>query len=133
MEPALILALGAIITAVGGVLSNIAHSRKTLAEARQISVQTQQVLKHSRTAAHEVTFNSGSSLKDAVSRIERNQRELVESHRGLLREMGGFREEFRFLREEKMTDHRDIRGRLASLERSRHRNTGSGRYPESSE
>lgn len=127
MDPALILAIGAITTAIGGVLSNIAHSRKTLAEARQISVQTQQVLQHSKTAAHEVTHNSGSSMKDAVARIERNQGEMVEAHRDILHEMGGFREEFRSLREEKVYDHRDIRDRLAALERSRHRNTGSGR------
>lgn len=133
MDPALILAIGAIITAAGGVVSNIAHSRKTLAEARQISVQTRQVLEHSKTAAHEVTHNSGTSLKDAVARIERNQGELVESNRDILHEMSGFREEFRCLREEKLNDHRDIRDRLGSLERTRHRNTGFGRYAESSE
>lgn len=133
MDPALVLAIGAIITAIGGGLSNIAHSRKTLAEARQISMQTKQVLEHSKTAAHEVTHNSGTSLKDAVARIERNQGELVHSHRGMVREMGGFREEFRCLREEKMSDHRDIRDRLTALERSRHRNTGADRYSGSSE
>ena len=133
MDPALVLAIGAIITAAGGVVSNIAHSRKTLAEARQISVQTKQVLEHSKTAAHEVTHNSGSSMKDAVARIERNQGELVQSHRSMVHEMGGFREEFRCLREEKVSDHRDIRDRLSALERSRHRNTGADRYPENSE
>lgn len=127
MEPALILAIGAIITAIGGVLSNAAQSRKTLAEAQQISVQTKKVLEHSKTAAHEVTHNSGASLKDAVARIERNQGEMVEAHRDILHEMSGFREEFRHLREEKLSDHRDIRSRLSTLERSRHRNTGSGR------
>lgn len=133
MEPALVLAIGAIITALGGVASNIANSRKTLAETRQINVQTKQVLEHSKTTAHEVTHNSGSSMKDAVSRIERNQGELVESHRDMLHEMSGFREELRCLREEKVNDHRDIRDRLTSLEQSRHRDPGFGRYPESSE
>lgn len=127
MDPALVLAIGAIITAIGGGLSNIAHSRKTLAEARQISMQTQQVLEQSKTTVHEVTHNSGTSMKDAVARIERNQGELVESNRGMLREMSGFRTELQLLREEKLNDHRDLRGRLAGLERSRHRNTGSGR------
>ena len=133
MDPALVLAIGAIITAIGGGLSNIAHSRKTLAEARQISVQTQKVLEHSKTAAHEVTHNSGTSMKDAVSRIEWGQGELVKSHMDRLHEMAGFRREFQFLREEKMADHRDIRDRLTALERSRHRNTWGDRYSGSSE
>lgn len=133
MDPALVLAIGAIITAIGGGLSNIAHSRKTLAEARQISVQTQQVLEHSKTAAHEVTHNSGSSMKDAVARIERNQGELVRSNRGMLREMGGFRSELQMLREERVSYLRDFRNRLSALERSRHRNTGADRYSGSSE
>lgn len=133
MDPALILAVGAIITAAGGVVSNVAHSRKTLAEARQISAQTKQVLEHSKTAAHEVTHNSGSSMKDAIARIERNQGEMVEAHRTILHEMGGFREEFRSLREEKVHDHRDIRDRLASLERRRYRNPCADRYSESNE
>lgn len=133
MDPALVLAIGAIITAAGGVVSNVAHSRKTLAEARQISVQTKKVLEHSKTTVHEVTHNSGASMKDAVSRVEWSQGELIKSHMDLLHEMGGFREEFRFLREEKMHDHREIKDRLTSLERSRHRNTGFGRYPEKSD
>ena len=133
MDPALILAIGAIITAVGGVLSNAAQTRKTLAEAQQISTQTKKVLEHSKTAAHEVTYNSGTSMKDAVSRIEWSQGELIKSHMDLLHEMAGFRDEFRGLREEKLIDHREIRGRLASLERRQYRNPCSDRYADSSE
>ena len=102
---AVIIAIGALITALGGAVASVTLGVKNLAEARETRV-------HAETAAHEVTHNSGSSLKDAVARMEKSQLAIS----GVVDEI---RADVASLRAEKAGDHADMRRRLTSLERRR--------------
>ena len=104
MEAA-IIAIGALVTALGGAVASVTLGVKNLAEARETRV-------HAETAALEVTHNHGSSMKDAVSRMEEAQLAIS----GVVDEI---RADVAGLRAEKASDHADMRHRLTRLERRR--------------
>ena len=101
----IIISIGALITAIGTAVASITLGVKNLAEARETRV-------HAATAAHEVTHNSGTSMKDALARVEQSQLTVA----GAVDEI---REEISQLRREKSVDHADMRYRLGRLERTR--------------
>ena len=101
----IIISIGALITALGGAVASITLGVKNLAEARQTR-------EHAAVAAHEVTHNSGSSMKDSLARVEQSQLAVA----GAVDEI---RDEISQLRKEKAIDHQDIRHRLRRLERPR--------------
>lgn len=101
----IIISIGALITALGGAVASVTLGVKNLAEARQTRA-------HAATAAHEVTHNSGSSMKDSLARVEKSQLAVA----GAVDEI---RDEISQLRREKSADHADMRRRLGRLERPR--------------
>ena len=82
---------GAIATLVGAIVLFL----KTWSEIKQVKT-------HSATTAHEVTHNSGSSMKDMLLDVKDS--------------VGELRDDVRCLREEKRLDHADMRSRLQLLE-----------------
>lgn len=92
---AVILALAALITAGGSLVGAVALGVKNLAEARA----TRGAAEHT---ARQVSPNHGSSLADAVHRIERTVDKLEA--------------DVRVMREEKAGDHIELRRRLGRVE-----------------
>ena len=108
---ALILAIAALLTALGSVAGALALGAKQLAEAKA----TRAVAEHT---ARQVSPNHGSSLADAIKRVEVRQKEHSAS-------IGGIRDDMRVLREEKVDEHDDIRKRLRDLELRKDRRHGN--------
>lgn len=64
----------------------------------------------------EVTHNHGSSLKDAVDRIERRQSSLIEKTEGLTENVKSLGHQIGEIRETDNVTHTDITARLRALE-----------------
>lgn len=99
---ALIVAVAALLTALGSIIGALALGAKQLAEAKA----TRAAAEHT---ARQVSPNHGSSLADAIRRVEVRQKEHSAS-------IGGIRDDMRVLREEKVDEHDDLRNRLRALE-----------------
>lgn len=102
MDPALLLAIGALVTAAGTLVLNYTIGQKNLAEARKIRQDTS-------ATAYQLHPNGGGSVSDSVTRTEHRVTELAKS-------VGGMRDDLRQVREEKTNDHSDIRRRLVHIE-----------------
>lgn len=92
---ALLLAAAAMATALGSLIASLALGVKHLAEARATRAAAEQ-------AARQVSPNHGSSVADAVKRIEQRQREHSQS-------IGGIRDDMRQDREHLLTHLDDSR------------------------
>lgn len=102
---AIIIATGALITAVGGFIGAVALGMKNLAEGRATRIAAEHT-------AREVSPNHGSSLADAVSRIEARQREHSMS-------IGGIRDDARADRQALITSHQILDARIQALEKEK--------------
>lgn len=90
-----LLAAAAMVTALGSLAASLALGVKHLAEARATRAAAEQ-------AARQVSPNHGSSVADAVKRIEQRQREHSQS-------IGGIRDDMRQDREHLLTHLDDSR------------------------
>ena len=90
-----LLAAAAMVTSLGSLAASLALGVKHLAEARATRAAAEQ-------AARQVSPNHGSSVADAVKRIEQRQREHSQS-------IGGIRDDMRQDREHLLTHLDDSR------------------------
>lgn len=102
---AILIASGAFITAIAGLVASLTLGAKNLAEARA----TRGAAEHT---SRQVSPNHGSSLADALRRVEARQVEHSKS-------IGGIRDDMRVLREEKVDEHDDLRRRIRTIEEKR--------------
>ena len=100
-----------------GVKREVADTRAAVGRAEG---HAKSAAESAGVAASETTRNHGSSLKDAVDRIERDMRHVIETQArqevaqtALARDVGGLRSEMRQEREERA----DLARRVTSIER----------------
>lgn len=103
----IIMAVAALLTALGALIAALVQGAKTRAEIGSLH----------RKVQREMDPDHGSSLRDAINRIEQSQTDHSRMMRGMARDIGRLADIDRDIQRAAHDAHRDLANRIERIER----------------